>query len=181
MPVPVRRGPLRRSIRLCSRGVTPHYPHNAAAGPRPPGRPPPRSNGRLPWQGRAPSPGAGQRDPREAAARGRVNGAATAAGARRGAALAPSGSRGGPRPRAFRKPTPHLLGREQKWTGPTGPWGHGYTFLEPHPTVFIKSQCFSTIFLAHRDTNCPLAVGPRLVSQPPEANLNTQQTHSEPV
>lgn len=119
MPVPVRRDPLRRSIRLCSRGVTPHYPYNAAAGPGPPGRPPPRSNGRLPRPGRAPSPGAGQRDPREAAARGRVNGAATAAGARQGAALEPSGSRGGRRPRAFRPPTPHLLGREQKWPGPT--------------------------------------------------------------
>lgn len=126
MPVPVRRGPLRRSIRLCSRGVTPHYPHNAAAGPRPPGRPPPRSNGRLPRPGRAPSPGAGQRDPREAAARGRVNGAATAAGARRGgAALAPSGSRWGPRPRAFREFTPHLLGCEQKWQDPRDPGGAG--------------------------------------------------------
>lgn len=137
MPVPVRRDPLRRSIRLCSRGVTPHYPHNAAAGPGPPGRPPPRSNGRLPRPGRAPSPGAGQSDPREAAARGRVNGAATAAGARRGAALEPSGSRGRPRPRAFRPPTPHLL---------TGYRGSGTPSRNLTPLPFVKCHCLSPIF-----------------------------------
>lgn len=46
------------------------------------------------------------------------------------------------------------------------------------PLPWSNPTVSAPYFLAHWDTNCPLAVGPRHVAQPTAANLNTRPTAS---